>query len=548
MFNLRYYQEEAVAGAARVWESKQAAVIVSATGTGKTEMYLHLAVSEPGRVLVIAHRDYLLQQPIGRLFAKGFDDVAVEKAEQRSENMLRKAKVVFGSIQSLCKSDRLDTFDPRDFSLVIVDEGHRAVSKTYRKVIDHFRRNPRTRLLILTATPKRKDNVALGNLCDGDIEVAYTYSPKHAADDGWIVPLRFFRREVEGLDFSRVALKGSDLDQEQVEALLLQEKPLHTVCASLAEDRGPTIIFCPGVDIARAYATLMNNRYRHGRAAVLWADSEDEERETVGKKLQQGDIDYVFNVDLFTEGFDVPELARVVWAAPTASLVRFTQGTGRVFRPHSSLRGLLTGDRAETEVRRLLIEQSPKPFGQIVTYYPQNCRHQLCEPNDILGGEDLPSEIRQAAKQIQEATAAQPGGSDPEEDVETAAAFVELRALLESRRKQIKAKAQVSDTEYDAFGGSRNRAAGESAEQEHAAVKAISGDWPQSEKMASPGMLSWLKAHGISNAFQLGLTAWRAFVLRELIDLGVSPATALSYGKRQALKVSAELKARKEGA
>lgn len=82
MFDLRYYQQEALTAVDRVWDSKQAAIIVAATGTGKTEMYLSSAVSQPRRVLVIAHRDYLLNQPIARLRAKGFDDIAIEKAEQ----------------------------------------------------------------------------------------------------------------------------------------------------------------------------------------------------------------------------------------------------------------------------------------------------------------------------------------------------------------------------------------------------------------------------------------------------------------------------------
>lgn len=543
MFDLRYYQSEATDAALREWERHQATAIIAATGTGKTEIYLSLAVSLPGRVLVIAHRDYLLDSPIGRLKAHGFDDVAVEKAEQKSEGMLVKAKVVFASIQSLCRPNRLATFKPCDFSLVVIDEGHRAVAATYRRVIEHFQTNPRVRFLILTATPKRKDNIALGNLCGGDISVAYTYSPRQSATEGWIVPLRFYRRVVEGLDFSNVRLKGADLDQDQVEALLLEEQPLHKVCASLAEDQGPTIVFCPGVKIAQAYAILMSKRYRPDRATVLWADSPDDEREVAGKKLAQGDLDYIFNVDLYTEGFDVPELARVVWAAPTASLVRFTQGTGRVFRPHGSLKESLSGSRDEAAARRLLIEQSPKPFGAVVTYYPQNCKHQVCEPNDILGGDELPPDVRAAAKQVQEATAAQRSGSDPQEDVETAKAWVELRKLLEQRRREIKAKAEYSDVEYDGIGGSRNRGASESTAEVKQAAKAVSDDWPQT-KPASPAQLGWFRYKGV--AVPEGFTAWRAFVVRELIEAGVSPETAMSYSKKQALAVKDKLAAKRD--
>lgn len=533
MFDLRYYQSEAVDAVYREWESVQSTCIIAATATGKTEIYLSIAASYPGRVLVVAHRDYLLDQPIGRLQKHGFDDIDVEKAERRSEGRLNGAKVVFASVQSLSRPNRLATFDPFKFSAIIVDEGHRAVSKTYRTVLDHFKTNPRLRVLILTATPKRKDGIALGNVCDS---VAYTYGPKTAIDEGWIVPLRFYRREVEGLDFSTVRLKGSDLDQDQVEKLLMQEKPLHEVCASLAEDRGPTVIFCPGVLVARAYCTLMNERYRKDRAAVLWADSESEEREKIGKQLAGGDIDYLFNCDLVTEGYDVPELVRVVWAAPTASLVRFTQGTGRVFRTHGSLRGVLSGGREDVDTRKLAIQQSPKPLGMVVTYYPQNCKHQLCEPNDILGGEELPSVVKAYAKQIQEETASQPGGSDPEEDINTAGAVVELRSLLENRRKRIKAEALVRDTEYNAFGASRNRSVAANTKGEKRAVRAISDDWPET-KEASEKQLGWFRYRGV-NVNELNLSAWRAFVVRSLVqDYGVEMETALSFSKNQALAV-----------
>jgi superfamily II DNA or RNA helicase len=463
VFDLRYYQEDATAAAVRTWRDHQAAVIVAATATGKTEIYLSLAVAQPKRVLVLAHRDYLLGQPIARLAARGFTDVAVEKAEERSEGQLIKGKIVFGSVASVSRPERLVRFCPDEFSLVVIDEGHRAVAPTYRRVIDHFRRNESCRFLILTATPKRKDNIALGNLCGGDIEVAYSYGPQRAIEEGWIAPLRFYRRNVKDLDFSNVRMKGNDLDPEQVEELLMQEGPLHEVLASLAEDRGPTVIFCPRVKVAHAYSTIMGKRYRPDRSAVLWQESSQEDRETVGKKLAQGEIDYVFNVDIVTEGYDVPELVRVVWAAPTASLVKFTQGTGRVFRLHSSLPPALPRGRDEADARKLLIAQSAKPVGHVVTYYPQNCRHQLCEPNDILGGDELPDEVRATAKQFQELTAAQPSGSDPEADVETAKALLELKALLEKRRQRIKATATVEDVEYDAFGGSRHRAAGGSA-------------------------------------------------------------------------------------
>jgi superfamily II DNA or RNA helicase len=544
MFNLRYYQQQLVDGARAAWERHQSTAIVSATATGKTEMYLSLATEEPGRVLVLSHRDYLISQPVARLARVGFDDVAIEKADQRSETGFYKAKIVFASVASIgpeSKSHRLATFDPFKFSLLIVDEGHRAPSVTYRNVLNHFRQNPKCKILILTATPNRKDGVALGNVCES---VAGVYGPAQAMAEGWIPPVKFFKRDVKSLDFSNVRLKGTDLDPDQVERLLMQEEPLHEVCASLAEDRGPTIVFCPQVAIANAYAKLMNERYRPGRAKMLHAESPDEEREEAGKMLGQGDLDYIFNVDLYTEGYDLPSLLRVVWAAPTASLVRYTQGVGRVFRPHHSLREHLIGGVEQSADRRLLIEQSPKPFGMVVTYYPQNCKHELCCPIDILGGDELPPDVKAAAKQVQEETAKLGGGSSTEDDIETGKVFCDLVTAVNSKLKEVKAKASFTDSEFDPMGGRRNDAGNKSSKDVKQAAMEAGANWkagdPPSDKQM--GWFRWKKI-----TVPEGMTKFRAVVVRDLIELGVRPETALCYGQRQALKVRDDMRRKANG-
>jgi superfamily II DNA or RNA helicase len=546
VFDLRYYQNELVAGARKAWETHQSTAIISATGTGKTEMYMSLAVEEPGRVLVLVHRDYLINQPIDRLAKVGYDNVAVEKAEERSETGLRKAKVVFASVQSIGppqQAARLQTFDPFGFSLVIVDEGHRATSASYRRVLDHFRRNPKLKVLILTATPNRKDGVALGNVCES---VGGVYGPSRAMAEGWIVPVKFFRRDVKSLDFSRVRLKGADLDPDQVQELLLQEEPLHEVCASLAEDRGPTLVFCPEVAVARAYDHLMNNRYRHQRSKMHHADTPDAEREADGQRLAQGEIDYIFNVGLYTEGYDLPNLLRVVWASPTASLGRYTQGCGRAFRTHPSLRGLLAGGPEEAAARRLQIQQSPKPFGIVVTYYPQNCQHELCDPVDILGGDELPHDLKAFARQVQDETARQAGGSTTEEDIETAKAFLDLRAVLDARRNAIKAEAEFADHQFDPMSGRRNAAEAKPVDRARAAAEAYAA-WPDGDP-ATEKQQKWFLWKKVDPTLVLSLTKFRASVVRDLAELGVRIDTALAYGKAQALKVRDDMRRRQEAA
>src|ERR1700722_8901499 len=127
MFNLRYYQREASNAIVAAWDRYRSTACVMPTATGKTELYLSLAVQEKGRVLILVHRDYLISSPVDRLARVGFTDVGVEKAEQRAERGNKRAKLVFASVYSIGpkgQEQRLKEFDPRDFSLLVIDEGH----------------------------------------------------------------------------------------------------------------------------------------------------------------------------------------------------------------------------------------------------------------------------------------------------------------------------------------------------------------------------------------------------------------------------------------
>lgn len=535
MSRLRYYQMEAVDAIRACHEQHRSTACVMPTGTGKTEVYLSLAVEEPLRTLVLVHRDYLITSPVARLQRAGFSDVAIEKAMSRAERGGRRAQIVFASVQSIgpeSRAARLRTFDPKEFGLLIIDEGHRAPSATYRRVQEYFEAgNPKLKTLILTATPKRKDGIALGNVCDS---VAYEMTPAQAAAEGWIVPPRFFVRDVPELDFSKIDLRGQDLNADQMAELLVAEEPLHKLCASLAEDQGPTIVFCPKVAVAQAYAIAMSKRYRYERAVAIHEGSTDEECERATKGLADGSIDYVFNVDKLTEGYDVPRVVRVAWAAPTASLVRWTQGCGRGFRPDASIARHLLGGRDDAAQRRLIIEQSAKPYCSIVTYHPSNCRHQICSAVDLLGGKDLPEDVQRYAEQTQRETARQLGGSDTPEDIKTATLFADLRAAANERYKHIKAKAQVADSEYDGMGGPA-RTYKDAPKNTAKTPEAVAESWG-SGNPPTPGQIGWLSRQGVPREILATLTKQRAYVVGQLADAGLPLLQVVNWSKGHAMR------------
>lgn len=112
-----------------------------ATGLGKTATFTN--IKRKGRVLVLAHREELITQPIKYYNCQ----VGIEMANQHSNN----EEVVIASIMSL--THRLEKFKPDEFDMIIIDEAHHAAATSYKKIINYFK--PRL-LLGFTATPNRR--------------------------------------------------------------------------------------------------------------------------------------------------------------------------------------------------------------------------------------------------------------------------------------------------------------------------------------------------------------------------------------------------------
>ena len=124
-------------------------LIQMATGLGKTATFTN--IKRKGRVLVLAHREELITQPV-----KYYDcPVGIEMASQYSNG----EEVVIASVMSL--THRLEKFNTNDFDMIIIDEAHHAAAKSYKKIIEYFK--PRL-LLGFTATPNRGDNVRLDDV------------------------------------------------------------------------------------------------------------------------------------------------------------------------------------------------------------------------------------------------------------------------------------------------------------------------------------------------------------------------------------------------
>lgn len=457
---LRPYQEEALAATLDAFREHRSVLVVKATGLGKTVFFAALAAGwGAGKVLVLAHREELISQARDKLAAATGGDVAVEMAQSSAFAFGGvRSRVVAASVQTLSQPARLARFDPHEFGLVVIDEAHHAVANSYRRVIDHFAANPDGRLLGVTATPRRADELAMGQVFG---RVAFDYGIEPAIEDGWLVPVRQRAVRVEGLDFSKVRSTAGDLNEADLEAILAQEEQLHKVVAPSVEMAGdqPALVFAVTVKHAQLLAAMFG-RYKPGSALALSGKTEDGTRRRAVADFRAGRIQFLCNCGLFLEGFDAPSTAVVVMARPTKSLPLYVQVLGRGTRP---LPGVVDGLATPAE-RKAAIAASGKPGMLVLDFVGNSGRHKIVTAQDVLGGR-YGTPVREYARK----TAEQEGlPADVAQSLERARdELAWLEELTEHRRRaELKAKARYAADSVSPFagGGAFGGSAGQQAD------------------------------------------------------------------------------------
>jgi superfamily II DNA or RNA helicase len=204
---LRDYQERAVEAAKDSLAQNRSCLLVAATGVGKTTIFCEIirrALEKGNRIVVMAHRDELIQQAKARIEHQTGVQAEVEKAESWASD---DARVVVTSVQTMnakwFEKKRLERFPPDEFALLIIDEAHHACARSYINVIDHFQQNQSLRLIGVTATPDRGDEIGLGNIFD---DAPFVYEIGDAVRDGWLVPIRQKYVTVGSLDYSEMCV------------------------------------------------------------------------------------------------------------------------------------------------------------------------------------------------------------------------------------------------------------------------------------------------------------------------------------------------------
>jgi superfamily II DNA or RNA helicase len=330
----RDYQQYAKKRIYEEWKAgNESTLLVLPTGTGKTivtgEVIRDYAATfgmradgNPPRTLYLAHRDYLLTQAQNEMASLGVE-AAIEKAEQKArDSLFGDPLTVIASIQSMQDNAITENLTSwaRDWAdLIIIDEGHHALAKSYRDVIDYFQwRN----LLLVTATDERLDGKNLGQIVKSK---AWEYPMLDAIKAGWLCPIEIKWIKLDAnLDGIRTTKLG-EYNADDIAAIIKPDlEPICRAIADVIEDR-KTIIYCPDVECSKIVARAMT---KLGKQTVS-LDGTSKHRESVIDAYKTDVFQCMSNCQLFDEGFNVPSVSCIVMLSPTNSIGRYKQRLGR---------------------------------------------------------------------------------------------------------------------------------------------------------------------------------------------------------------------------
>ena len=308
-------------------EEKERALVVSATGTGKTYLSaFDVRRFAPKRMLFIVHREQILQKAKAdyQKVLGGRDDEFGILSGSRKE---LDAQYLFTTIQTLSKESVLHDFDEEEFDYILIDEVHKAGASSYQKVIDYFK--PQF-MLGMTATPERTDDFNIFGLFHYNI--AYEIRLQEALEEDMLCPFHYFGVtdfEYSGELIDDTAMLSRLVTDERVEHII---EKIHYYGYSGERVRG--LMFCSRKEEAVKLSDALNKRgYR--TVALTGGDSQEERIHQV-TRLENGVLDYILTVDIFNEGIDIPSINQVVMLRQTESSIIFIQQLGRGLRRHES--------------------------------------------------------------------------------------------------------------------------------------------------------------------------------------------------------------------
>lgn len=370
-------QQEALTALAKLQQdNKHKALLMSATGTGKTYLSAFaVKKANPKRLLFLAHREQILKQAC-KTFAKIIPDSQYGILSANHKDFHK--PYLFSTINMLSKEENLTQFAPTHFDYIIIDETHRAGASSYLKILNYFQ--PQF-LLGMTATPERTDGFDIYQLFDHNI--AYEIRLNQAMQENLLCPFHYF-------GITDITVDDQEInDNSTFNDLTTDARVTHIINQSqyygFSGERLRGLIFCSQIEEAQILSQKFNER-GFNTIALSGKDSQ-ETRTNAIHKLEQKErstgLDYIFTVDIMNEGIDIPAINQIIMLRPTKSAIIFVQQLGRGLRKYPQKDYVVILDFIGNYQNNFMI---PIALSGDTSYNKDNIRHYVAEGNRFIFG------------------------------------------------------------------------------------------------------------------------------------------------------------------
>ena len=359
-------------------QGENRAILVSATGTGKTYASA-FAVKDfkPKRFLFLVHREQIAKQSIAayKNIFKDHENFGLLSGNSKEGDR----NYLFATIQTMSKDDVYKEYDKDHFDYIIIDEVHKAGALSYQKIFNYF--EPKF-WLGMTASPERTDGFNIYDLFDNNI--AHEIRLQEALEEDLLCPFHYFgitdvefdSGEIDD-DFTDFNLLASD---KRVDYLLEKSE-----FYGYSGDRIKALVFCSRKREAQLLAEEFTKR-GHPSLVLTGDDSQEKRLEAIDRLTNDDNpdkLEYIFTVDIFNEGVDIPEINQVLLVRPTESPIIFIQQLGRGLRKYENKEFVVILDFIGNYRNNFMI---PIALSGDRSYDKDKIRKYLIEGNKIIPG------------------------------------------------------------------------------------------------------------------------------------------------------------------
>ena len=355
--------------------NKDKALLISATGTGKTYLAaFDVKAVHPKRMLFVVHR-----RSIAIKAMETFKTIIKDKSMGlfSGDNRGIDCDYIFATIQTIYKPENRQLFSKEEFNYIIIDEVHKAGAHSYQELVNYFK--PQF-LLGMSATPERTDDFDIYKMFDYNI--AYEIRLQQAMEYDLLCPFHYY-------GITDITIDDHPINDMSDFNLLVDEKRVDYVIDRINDygysgDHVHGLIFVSRKEEACKLSEMFNQRGFH--TCALTGEASEKQRQEAMDSLEsneEGSLDYIFTVDIFNEGIDIPKVNQVVMLRPTQSSIIFIQQLGRGLRKNDEKDYVVVIDFIGNYEKNFFI---PIALSGNTNFNKDNLRRFVSEGNLIIPG------------------------------------------------------------------------------------------------------------------------------------------------------------------